>query len=83
LECSLLNGILFVGSVLFLDYFASPLLSYQQVQIFLKFFESLKMVLWIIPVYVISLLLSSFWHTDIANILLNHAYKSPELSYKS
>eukprot|EP01080_Neovahlkampfia_damariscottae_P002408 gene2408-2872_t len=83
LQCCLLNGVIFTGSVLFLDYFAQPFLSFQEVDKFLKVFELSKMILWVIPVYIISLSLSSFWYNDISNILLNSRYKTPEFSIKS
>ena len=77
-QCVLLNGVIFLGSIMLYSYIVSPILVY-----FLRFFfrdagsslvetvaswmEWLYYLIWVIPVYLLSFVLNTIWYQDIAN----------------
>ena len=74
MKCFVLNGVLFIGSVLVWDHVVKRLLQYLVVdKNVLHFTEYLSKFLyylfWVWPIYAVSFLLSSLWYQDIAKHL--------------
>ena len=80
LQCVLLNGVIFIGSILFYNWLVDPLLMFlkQLVQnddvwateFISGFFAVLYKVMWIYPLYGISFVLNIFMYKDIAGCAL-------------
>jgi etoposide-induced 2.4 mRNA len=88
-QCFLLNGGIFLGSVIFLDFFANPIVEKQLghenrsawYSTFANLlFASMKNLLWIYPMYTLSMVLSTFWYNDIAEIAFKLSYKPKQTS---
>lgn len=79
LQCFLLNGVIFLGSLFLAEYVLIPMIHYSVSVIFSESFsgsmlpmiESVFRMLhhffWIYPIYCISFILNSIWYQDIAN----------------
>jgi etoposide-induced 2.4 mRNA len=77
-QCFILNGGLFVGSILFVNYVLIPLVlmpissflishstsfSITSIQLFISFIYN---ILWVYPIYILSFILNSIWYKEIA-----------------
>jgi etoposide-induced 2.4 mRNA len=75
-QCLVLNGVIFLGSIAFFNFFLSPIL-YKCLELFVVKDASLEMIhkwiewiyfgLWIAPVYLLSFILNALWYQDIAS----------------
>eukprot|EP00002_Diphylleia_rotans_P028570 TRINITY_DN5775_c0_g1_i3.p1 TRINITY_DN5775_c0_g1~~TRINITY_DN5775_c0_g1_i3.p1 ORF type:complete len:370 (+),score=67.52 TRINITY_DN5775_c0_g1_i3:71-1180(+) len=88
LQCLVLNGLLFLGSILLFDRIVRPFVvawidnpSYQgEGQAIVALFITalivfVQYVFWLVPVYVISFVLNNIWYQDIATIAYQSRYQ--------
>ena len=83
-QCSLVNGILFIGSIYIFDYIITPFLHsiFNTNDYFITLlFSSVYYLFWLFPLYIISFCLTTFWVQDIFNEGFKFCYhkKVPKL----
>eukprot|EP01027_Heterolobosea_sp_BB2_P017675 GEZU01025021.1.p1 GENE.GEZU01025021.1~~GEZU01025021.1.p1 ORF type:complete len:515 (+),score=100.46 GEZU01025021.1:106-1650(+) len=93
-KCLVLNGFIFLGSIIFLEYIMAPFVRrilqehehYYQASFFQYFFKSVYNVLWLYPMYSLSFIMNTVWYSDVAteSYRLSRKQKdtSTSLSYK-
>ena len=79
IQCLFLNGLIFLGSIMFFNFLISPILSKTDTILFWT--EWMYYVLWIFPVYLLSFILNAFWYQDIASESIRiYPMKRPSVS---
>ena len=68
--CILLNGFIFIGSILAFNLFIHPILLKITFipSILVSASPAMYMILWIMPLYLFSFVLNAFWYQDIADL---------------
>jgi hypothetical protein len=77
LQCLILNGIFIVGSIAFFNLLISPIVSYIVRSVLTRDLHDLEKLVanwvewiyyafWIVPIYLVSFILNTFWYRDIA-----------------
>lgn len=75
-SCSV-TGFLFLGSLLMFTFIIEPLLSFTPA--LLHLFTALYSILWILPLYLVCLLLNIFWYQDIASSTYKRTFGTPKV----
>jgi etoposide-induced 2.4 mRNA len=84
-QCLILNGFVFLGSIFIFSHMLTPLLRYllshllkaadpslTSISIIQGWIEWIYFALWIVPVYILSFVLNAIWYQDIANESIKH-----------